>query len=45
MQQLQQKDWIEQQITEKKLYKENQRWADENQDNLARKHNEILTAT
>ena len=43
MQQLQQEDWIKQQIREKELYKENARQAAATQDDLARHYNELLT--
>jgi hypothetical protein len=44
MQQLQQEDWIKQQIKEKSLYKENARQCAETQDDLARHYNDVLTA-
>ncbi len=45
MQQLQQEDWIKQQIREKELYKENARQAAATQDELAKHYNQVLTET
>jgi hypothetical protein len=45
MQQLQQEDWIKQQLREKELYKENAKNAAQTQDDLAKHYNTVLTAT